>query len=61
MSEWRNWCFDPPIKYDVQKVEAYRPDGLAGWAFPKTVNLADLPPWMNVAGLYWRPVPTPRA
>lgn len=27
------------------------------WDEPHTVKPAEMPPWMNVAGLYWRPLP----
>jgi len=55
--EWHDWTYDPPIKYGLDTVEAYRPDGLYGWETPKTIKSSDNPT-LNVAGLHWR-VPTP--
>lgn len=59
---WLPWMDDraPSYKlanrlypYQHRAVEIMRRE----WDEPHTVKPAEMPPWMNVADLYWRPLP----
>ena len=60
---WQSWigsmlCTRPEWRkpYDFYKVEIWREE----WEEPEVVRPDELAPWVNVYGLWWRPLPKPK-
>jgi hypothetical protein len=54
---WRNWLHEPPdwISGRHTLVECWR----QGWPDAETLDIRTLPPWFNLAGIYWCPLSQP--
>lgn len=56
-SGWRAWdnpyAPDSPLRYRM--VEAWRKE----WQDVEVLRPRELPPWFNISGLMWRPLPVP--
>jgi len=48
---WVPYCYLPP-PLNWLHIEIWRRE----WAGPRIVSQAEIPPWLNVDGLYWRRV-----
>jgi hypothetical protein len=50
---WIPWMHRTSTLTSWKSIEMMRRD----WPYPQTAAIRDIPPEMNVTGLYWRPLP----